>query len=63
MQKVPALLKVRTSKDEVSGEKQIESRVIKKICFLLSKNPSSSIIHSDIHYEKSGQDLQTANTF
>ena len=62
MQKVPALLKVRSSKDEVSGEKQNESRVVKKICFLLSKGPSPSIIHSDVYYEKSGQEAYTANT-
>ena len=62
MQKVPALLKVRTSKDEISSEKQNESRVIKKICFLLSKNPNSSIIHSNVYYEKSGQEANTLNT-
>jgi len=63
MQKVPALLKVRTSKDEISGEKQIESKVVKKICFLLSKGPSTSIIHSNVYYEKSGQEVRTANTY
>lgn len=62
MQKVPYLLKVRSSKDEISGERQIESRVTKKICFLLSKESASSIIHSDVYYEKSGQVSNTINT-